>query len=66
MSERRWATEAEAAEHARVSGNTLRRWRAQGRITGYKVGRACRYDLNEIDHMLTATAQHHIAEEAIS
>ena len=56
MTERRWATEAEAVEHARVSGNTLRRWRAQGRITGYKVGRAVRYDLCEIDAMLVAAA----------
>lgn len=55
MTQRRWATEGEASEHARVSGNTLRRWRAQRRITGYKVGRTVRYDLNEIDAMLTAT-----------
>lgn len=56
MTERRWATEAEASKHARVSGNTLRRWRAQGRIVGYKVGRAVRYDLGEIDAMLVSTA----------
>lgn len=57
MSERRWATELEAARHARVSGNTLRRWRSQGRITGYKVGRTVRYDLAEVDAMLTASVE---------
>lgn len=57
MTERRWATEQEAAEHARVSGNTLRRWRAKGRITGYKVGRTVRYDLAEIDAALTRGGQ---------
>lgn len=56
MSERRWATEQEAAEHARVSGTTLRRWRARGLITAAKVDRAVRYDLAEIDAMLTASA----------
>ncbi|MBU8824147.1 helix-turn-helix domain-containing protein [Mycolicibacterium goodii] len=56
MTERRWATEQEAADYARVSGNTLRRWRAQGRLTGYKVGRTVRYDLGEIDAMLTGAA----------
>ena len=56
MTERQWATETEASRHARVSGNTLRRWRAAGLITGYKVGRTVRYDLLEIDAMLT-TAQ---------
>lgn len=57
MSERRWATELEAADYARISGNTLRRWRTQGRITGYKVGRTVRYDLNEIDDMLAASGE---------
>lgn len=56
MSERRWATESEATKHARVSGNTLRRWRNQGLITAAKVGRTVRYDLAEIDAMLTAAS----------
>ncbi len=55
MSERRWATEQEAADYARISGNTLRRWRTQGRITGYKISRTVRYDLTEIDAALVAS-----------
>ncbi len=56
MSERRWATEQEAADYARISGNTLRRWRTQGRIAGYKISRTVRYDLNEIDAVLAAAS----------
>lgn len=55
MTSRRWASEERAAEYADASANTIRRWREQGRINGYKVGRLVRYDLNEIDAMLAAT-----------
>ena len=48
----RWATEQEAADHARISPSTLRRWRAQGLLAGYKVGRTVRYDLADIDQLL--------------
>ena len=57
MSDREWATEAESAEHARVSNNTIRRWRDQGLITGYKVGRTVRYDLNELDALISSAAE---------
>lgn len=54
----RWATEQEAADHARVSVFTVRRWRADGRITGFKIGhRSLRFDLNQIDAMITANAE---------
>ncbi|OMB79259.1 helix-turn-helix domain-containing protein [Mycolicibacterium conceptionense] len=56
MTQPRWATELGAAEHAKVSASTLRRWRAQGLITGHKIGRTVRYDLNEIDAVLVAPA----------
>jgi excisionase family DNA binding protein len=54
--DRRWATESETAEHARVSNNTIRRWRDRGLITGYRVGRTVRYDLCEIDELLISGA----------
>lgn len=54
--DRRWATEIEAAEHARVSHNTIRRWRDRGLIVGYKVGRTVRYDLTEVDELITSGA----------
>ena len=53
--DRRWATETETAEHARVSNNTIRRWRDRGLITGYRVGRTVRYDLCEIDELLSSS-----------
>ncbi|MEH3142507.1 MAG: helix-turn-helix domain-containing protein [Mycobacterium kyogaense] len=50
----RWATEDQAAEHVGVSVYTIRRWRDQGLIAGYRFGSRClRYDLNEIDAMAT-------------
>jgi len=51
----RWATENEAAKHIRVSIYTIRRWRDRGLITGYKVSRTVRYDLREIDDMLSSS-----------
>ncbi|WP_208301153.1 helix-turn-helix domain-containing protein [Mycobacterium sp. DL440] len=57
MTQPRWATEQEATEHARVSASTLRRWRAQGLITGHKIGRTVRYDLAEIDAMFTSSQE---------
>lgn len=53
--DRRWATETETAEHARVSNCTIRRWRDRGLITGYRVGRTVRYDLCEIDELLSSS-----------
>lgn len=53
---RQWATEIEAADHARVSNNTIRRWRERGLITGYKVGRTVRYDLVEVDELIGSGA----------
>jgi len=55
MSERRWATREQAAQHIGVHPNTIDRWRAEGRITGYRAGeRLVRFDLNEIDAMVSA------------
>jgi excisionase family DNA binding protein len=50
--EPRWATVAEAYAHLRgaVSERTLRRWIAQGRLTGHRLGpRKIQIDLNELD-----------------
>ena len=42
-----------AAEYADVSTKTVRRWIAEGRLTGYRVGpRLIKIDLNELDAML--------------
>lgn len=49
---RRWATLAEAGEHVGLSQKTLRRQIAAGHITGYRIGRALRVDLNELDDLL--------------
>jgi len=50
--EPRWASVAEACAHLRgaVSERTLRRWIAQGRLTGHRLGpRRIQIDLNELD-----------------
>lgn len=53
----RWATKREAAEYARVHINTIDRWRAEGRLTTHGASdRVIRFDLNELDAMLTAGA----------
>lgn len=56
MTQPRWATEQEAAKHARISASTIRRWRSQGLITGHKVGRTVRYDLSEVDQVILGGA----------
>ena len=43
---------AEAAEHFHVSVKTLRRRIADGTITGYRVGRLIRVDLDELRRRL--------------
>lgn len=41
---------AQGAERADVSTRTIRRWIAQGLLTGYRVGpRLMKVDLNEVD-----------------
>ena len=40
---------AEACEYARCGDRTLRRWVATGKITGYRLGRHLRIDLDELD-----------------
>lgn len=41
-----------AAEHVAVSTKTIRRWIAEGRLPGYRLGpRALRVDLHELDAM---------------
>jgi excisionase family DNA binding protein len=47
---RRYASVAAAAEHADVNSRTIRRWIADGLITGYRVGgKLVKVDLDEID-----------------
>lgn len=54
----RWATKEEVAEHLRVSTKTVQRMTERGELTAHPVGpRLIRYDLSEIDTMLSAAAQ---------
>jgi excisionase family DNA binding protein len=50
---RRLASISSGAAYATVHPKTIRRWIAEGRLTGYRVGpRLIRVDLNEIDGAL--------------
>lgn len=43
-----------AADHAKVSTKTIRRYIARGDLTGYRMGpRLIRIDLNELDALMT-------------
>ena len=50
---RRYASLAKAAEYADCNERTLRRHIASGELTGYRLGRVIRIDLNELDAWLT-------------
>ena len=49
---RRYASMAKATAYADCSDKTIRRLISQGKITGYKLGRVLRIDLNELDEAL--------------
>lgn len=50
----RWATKPQAAAHVSVHPETIDNWVERGLIHAYRAGpRLIRYDLNEIDAMLT-------------
>lgn len=49
---RRWANQAEAAEHIGVSPRTLRKYVAAGLVPAHRIGRMIRFDLNEVDDSL--------------
>lgn len=58
MSQPRWATRSEAAQHIGVHANTIARWATEGRIREHHFGpRLVRYDLNEIDAMSSTNHQ---------
>lgn len=47
-----------AADYAKVSTKTVRRWIAAGSLVGYRAGpRLIRVDLNELDRMLTPVGE---------
>lgn len=53
--QRRYVSIADAAKYAAVSDRTLRRYIAQGRLTGYRVGpRQIRVNLNDLDALFSA------------
>ena len=46
---------AQASEHVGVSGRTIRRWIAEGRLAGYRVGpRLLRVDRAELEALYSA------------
>ena len=49
---RRYVSTQKAAEYADCSYKTIRRLISNGQITGYRVGRVIRVDLNELDEAL--------------
>jgi excisionase family DNA binding protein len=49
---RRYASMPNAAKYAACNERTLRRVIADGEITGYRVGRVYRIDLNELDALM--------------
>ena len=51
---RRWASKQKTAEHLGVSERTVGYMVADGRLTGYRLGRTIRFDLNEIDDAMVA------------
>lgn len=58
MSQPRWATKEEAAQHIGVSAKTIIRWADEGRIRRHRFGpRLIRFDLNELDAMGGSTRQ---------
>jgi excisionase family DNA binding protein len=50
--QRRYASLAKAAEYAACNEKTLRRAIAEGDLTGYRLKRDYRVDLNELDEWL--------------
>ncbi|UVT31616.1 helix-turn-helix DNA binding protein [Mycobacterium phage Mask] len=59
----RWATKHQAAQHLGVSIYTLERWVKDRRLTAYRAGpRLVRFDLNELDAMLTPTTSTEAAQ----
>lgn len=51
---RRYESIPQAAERAGVTTRTIRRWIAQGKLTGYRAGnRMIRLDAKELDRMMT-------------
>ncbi|OLT46932.1 hypothetical protein BJF85_00200 [Saccharomonospora sp. CUA-673] len=48
-SPKRYASLQAGSDYLDVTVKSLRNWIAQGRITGYRVGRHIKVDLNELD-----------------
>lgn len=54
---RRWVTKAEVAQHLHVSSRTVERMVDRGELTTYIVSeRLVRFDLDEVDAMISGTA----------
>lgn len=53
---RRWATTQQAGDYAVYTKRTIERWIREGKLPSYKVGRAVRVDLNELDRLLESNA----------
>ena len=57
--QRRYASLPKAADYADCNERTLRRHIATGELTGYKLGRVYRIDLNELDEWLAGKTTKH-------
>lgn len=47
----RWASLAHAAEYYDCSKDTIRRYIADGRLVGHRVGKTIKVDLNDVDNL---------------
>jgi hypothetical protein len=58
VAQRRWASKATLAKYLDVDPETIERWREQGLITAYRCGpKLLRYDIAEIDDMITSSTE---------
>jgi excisionase family DNA binding protein len=55
LTQRRYATLRDAAEYSAFSTKTLRRYIAENKLTGYRLDRDFRIDLNQLDALLEPT-----------
>lgn len=52
ISQRRLISTTKAADRLNVSPGTVRQFIADGRLTGYKVGRLIKVDVNQLDALV--------------
>lgn len=58
----RWISARELAKHLSVSITTIHNWTKEGKLVKYKMGRAARYDLNEVNRSMEKLSLYHKAK----